>query len=452
MRKNDIIKIKITDVTIDGSGVGRYEGMAVFVPCSTIGDELEVKIVKVKSNYSFGKIEKIISAGYERIKQDCTAYPKCGGCAFRHISYEAELKVKERHVKNCITRIGGLENIPIDGIIGAKNTEHYRNKMQLPVRKGKQGETCMGFYRTYSHDIVETDGCKLHPEIFEEIANDIKAWMLGNKIEPYNESNNSGIVRHIYIRQAEKTREILVCIVINSDDVEFKAELINRLTSRYRDIVGIILNINKSDTNVVLGEKEKVIYGRNYIKDILCEVKLNISYKSFYQVNHKQTEVLYETARKILKLTGKEKILELYCGIGAIGLFLARFAHFVVGVEIVQEAVEDAKLNAYINQLDNIKFICGDSNKKFIEALPQLNGIDIIVLDPPRKGCGRDLISKICETDANKVIYISCNPATLARDLKEFCKHGFKIENICPVDMFPRSAHVETVVLLCKTE
>ena len=452
MRKNEIIKIKITDVTIDGSGIGRHEGMAVFVPCSAIGDELEVKIVKVKSNYSFGRIEKIISPGYDRIQHDCIAYPKCGGCTFRHISYDAELKIKEKYVKDCITRIGEQDNIKISEIIGCSKTEYYRNKMQLPIRKGRQGEIRVGFYRAYSHDIVESDKCKLHPKIFEDIVKTIKEWMIEKNIEPYDELDKSGTVRHIYLRQAEKSQEILLCIVINSDDLRFKNDLVNCITNKYKDIIGIVLNINKNDTNVVLGEKEKVIYGRNYIKDMLCGLKLNISAKSFYQVNHRQTEILYETVREVLELTGKERILELYCGIGAIGLFLSRFAFSVVGVEIVQEAVENAKLNAQMNGCDNIKFICGDSSKKFSEALMELSDIDIIVIDPPRQGCEKELISKISEIDANKVVYISCNPSTLARDIKEFCKYNFEVEKVCPADMFPRSAHVETVVLMSKVD
>lgn len=452
MKKNEIIEIKIDDVSIEGRGVGKYDGAVVFVPCAAVGDELKAKVLKVKKNYAFAKIEKILVPASKRITPDCIAYPKCGGCVFRHISYKEELRIKEKYVKDCINRITGLKNINIKEIIGSKKTDAYRNKIQIPIRKEKNGEIKTGFYRAYSHDIVKTDKCKLHSELFEKIIQEIKIWMAEYNIEPYDENDCSGIIRHIYLRQAEKTGEILVCLVINSEDLKFGDKFVSRLTNKYKSIIGIILNINKSDTNVILGDVEKTIYGRNYINDTMCGVKLNISAKAFYQINHQQTEILYETIRNVLKLTGNEKILELYCGIGSIGLFLAKFVSHVVGVEIVEAAVENAKLNCKINGLKNVKFICGDSEKKFSEALDILKKIDVIIIDPPRKGCQKELIYKIFDAKPDKVVYVSCNPATLARDLKEFIEHGFIIETINPIDMFPRSGHVETVCLMSRVE
>ncbi len=450
MKKNQIIKLEISDVSLDSKGIGKHEKMVVFTPNCAVNDYIEAKILKVNRNYCFAKLEKIIKPSPDRIAVDCKAYPKCGGCSFRHISYESELKIKEKSVRECINRLAGLKDVKIDPIISADSTDFYRNKMQLPVRKDKNGNIVSGFYRNFSHDIVKTDSCRLNPDIFDKIVEDIKRWMIDYKIKPYEESENLGIIRHIYLRQAEKTGEIMVCLVVNSDDIEYKNELVEILLKKYGKIVGILMNINKNSTNVILGEKDKIIYGRNYIRDNLCEVDIHISSKSFYQINHSQTERLYKTLKSKLNLTGNETVLELYCGIGSIGLSLSKYVRNLIGVEIVKEAVENANTNAKINNIKNATFICGDSNEKIDFILKKFKNPDVVILDPPRKGCKKELIDKISEINPNKIGYVSCNPATLARDIKEFFNKGFEINYVVPVDLFPRTAHVEIVCILSK--
>ena len=442
------VKLKIIDVTIDGKGVGKVDNMAVFVPGAALGDELEVKIIKVCKSYSVGKIEKIIVPSKDRIAPDCKHFSRCGGCSFRHISYDAELKIKKKHVSDCISRIGGFKEIKIDEIVPAKNLNFYRNKSQIPVGNA-DGKVIAGFFSPHSHRIVNCDECLLHPAEFDKIARAVKFWMEKFKIPAYNETSNKGLVRHIYIRYAEKTGEIMVCLVINGNDIPFKNELLKVLTENFKNIKSVILNVNREKTNVILGKKSIVIWGKSFVTDELCGLKFNISPLSFYQVNRTQTEKLYDLVKSNLNLPKNALVLDLYCGIGTIGLLLSGFAREIIGAEIVPEAVRDAKENAKINGIGNAKFFCCDASE-IAEKLKNFNEtLDAVVIDPPRKGCSLKLIEDIIKINPKKIAYVSCNPATLARDLKIFSENSeFKIKKIIPVDMFPRTSHVETIVIL----
>lgn len=448
MQKNDIINLEISDIAIDGNGIGRHNNFVIFVPHCAVGDYLEVKILKVQKNYSFGKIERILTPSPDRINIDCEVYPKCGGCSFRHINYTSELKIKENHVKECIRKIAHINGVKINQIIGSSHILEYRNKIQIPVKKDSSSNVIAGFYRLHSHEIVPINECKLNPHIFNEIVNDIKVWVKHYNIEPYNETTQTGILRHIYIRQAEKNKELSVCLIINSEYLNHQDNLITLLTGKYKKIVSIVININTKKTNVVLGDKSKIIFGKSSISDELCGIKLNISHNSFYQVNHKQTEILYETVKNILNLKGNETIIDLYCGMGAIGLYLSSFVANIIGVDIVEESINSAKCNAKINNIKNSQFIYGDSSSSFKNIINDGIKPDIVIIDPPRKGCNKELIYNIIKIRPQKVVYISCNPSTLARDLKLFCQNEFAPIIITPIDLFPRTAHVETVVLL----
>ena len=446
----DTVKLKIIDVTIDGKGVGKIDNMAVFVPGAALGDELEVKIIKACKSYFVGKIEKIIVPSKDRITPDCNHFTKCGGCSFRHISYDAELKIKKKHVSDCISRIGGFKDTKIDEIVPAENLNFYRNKSQIPVGNAG-GKIISGFFSPHSHRIVNCDECLLHPAEFDKIVCAVKFWMERFKISAYNEASGKGLVRHIYMRYAEKTGEIMVCLAVNGGDIPFKNELLKVLTENFKNIKGVILNINREKTNVILGKKSVVIWGKGFITDELCGFKFNISPLSFYQVNRSQTERLYNLVKSNLNLSKNSLILDLYCGIGTIGLSLSGSAREIIGAEIVPEAVKDAKENARINGINNAKFFCCDASE-IAEKLKNFNeNLDAVVIDPPRKGCSLKLIQDVIKMEPKKIAYVSCNPATLARDLKIFSENSdFKIEKIIPVDMFPRTSHVETIVLMSR--
>lgn len=448
IKKNDIIEIAIDDVTIDGNGIGRWNNIAVFVPKCAVGDKVLAKIIKVKSNYLIGKLQEIINYSPDRISIDCPVYSKCGGCAFRHISYEAELKIKQKHVKDCLERIGGFKNIPIQNICGASERVGYRNKAQVPVGTDKEGSIISGFYALHSHNIMPCENCRLHPKIFDKIISEVKLWMEKYKILPYDEKSGKGTVRHIYLRCSKNCEEIMVCIVINKKSLPFSKELIGLLTKKFENIKSIITNYNSERTNVILGKKFQTIWGESSITDTLCGMKFKISPESFYQVNHDQTEILYTLGRQILDIKGDETLLDLYCGIGTIGLTMSSKVSQIIGAEIVEKAVLDARENALLNNVANSKFICSDSKEVF-KNFSNLK-IDAVILDPPRKGCSESVLKDLIGMFPEKILYISCNPATLAKDLKVLCEEKYKICTVIPVDLFPRTPHVETVVQLVR--
>jgi len=450
MKKNDIIELEITDLTGQGSGIGRVDGMAVFVPLTAVGDIISAKILKVKKNYAYAKIEKIKQASEKRIEADCEFFAKCGGCTFRHISYDEELKVKQQRVSDALTRIGKINDFIMHPIIGCNSPNGYRNKSQIPISRNKDNRIVMGFYGNHSHRIIDNNHCKLHPKEFDDITEVFREWINKYKISVYDEVNHKGLLRHLYLRYASKNDQIMVCPVINGLDIPHKKELISMLRNCTHKIVSIVLNINTEKTNVVLGSKCITIFGKDYITDELCGLVFNISPQSFYQINRTQTELLYSVAAQFAALSGSETVIDLYCGTGTIGLSMAKNAKKIIGVEIIPQAIENAKENARINGINNADFICSDSAEAAENFLKNGLSPDVVIIDPPRKGCSETVIDSINKMSPKRIVYVSCDPETLSRDLSLFELKGFKAREVTPVDMFPRTSHVETVVLLSR--
>lgn len=446
LKKNDEIELYIEDFTSEGSGVGHFEGMAVFVSGAAAGEKALVHIIKVKSTYAIGKCVKILKPSKTRIAPDCEYSGSCGGCAFRHISYEAETAMKKKRVEDAFQRIGGIDK-KLDGFIAAENLTRYRNKAEYPVSFEK--ELKIGFYALHTHRIIDCCDCVLQPEIFADIVAVIRKWTVEFGISIYNSETGNGLLRHIYIRQGAVSKEIMVCLVINGERIPKEAELVKRLCE-IPNIKSIVLNINRLNNNVILGEECKTVYGADYIYDELCSVKIRLSPLSFYQVNHAQAEKLYRKAAEYAQLDGSQTVLDMYCGAGTIGLSMADKAKNVIGVEIVKPAVRDAKINAGLNGIKNAQFYCADASQAAQMLKEQDIKPDVIVLDPPRKGCSADLVKTVSEMDPDRVVYVSCDPATLARDCKRFGELGYKTEKLTAVDLFPRTVHVETVTLITR--
>ncbi len=442
MQKNEEIILKITDYTADGSGIGKYNGMAVFVKNTAVGDTVLAKVLKVKKTYAFAKVLEIIEPSADRCVPDCSVFSKCGGCTFRHISYEAEKKLKENKVYEVIKRIGLVDMKP-QPIIFDKELR-YRNKAQYPVNE----EGKAGFYAFHSHRIIPSNDCLLEPLEFSEILATAEEWIKENNISIYNEETNRGLLRHIFIRKAEKTGEIMFALVINGEDIPNKESLIENLLNVNKGIKSIQLNINKNATNVILGDRCKTVFGEDYITDILCGIKVRLSLLSFYQVNRAMAEKLYLKALEYAKPQGKN-ILDLYCGAGTIGLSMAKEAKNIIGVEIIPEAVKDAEFNAKNNGIENARFICGDAADAAQKLAEENIDTDVVIVDPPRKGCSEELIRTITyKFSPERVVYISCDPATLARDIKIFSDNGYALKEYTPADLFPRTSHIETAALL----
>lgn len=447
LKKNDVRELKITAMSSEGSGIGRTdENIVVFVPGSAVGDKLSVKILKVKKNIAYGKIEKIIEPSSDRIKPDCDVYDKCGGCVYRHISYEAELAIKHRKVVDAIQRIGKLDPSLIGDILSANKGYGYRNKAQIPVSIDND-IVQMGFYSKHSHRINTCLDCRLSPDIFNDISKEVYSFLNEHKELPYNETLKEGYIRHLYLRIGEKTGEVMVCFVVNGNDFPYRDAIVGKLIKRFNNIRSIILNINKEDTNVILGKRNIVLYGEDHITDMLCGLKFNLSPNSFYQVNHDGAEILYSKAKEFASPDKDDVLLDLYCGTGTIGLSMAGSCKKVVGIEIVEDAVKNADNNKRINNISNAEFICADAlTYDFSNINP-----DIIVVDPPRKGLGPILIDLMMNIYPKRIVYVSCDPATLARDLAIInSTDKYYIKNIVPVDMFERTNHVETLVLMSR--
>ena len=449
MEKNTLVELDITSTTSEGSGVGRSDGFVVFVPGAAEGEKIVAQILKVQKNYAFGKLNKIIIQSPERTIPDCPVYQSCGGCVFRHISYKEELRIKEQRVRDALKRIGGL-SVNVDPIVGATNPDRYRNKAQLPVGKNKDGNLKIGFYAPRSHNIIDNRDCLLQPELFEQAVNTVSEWIEKYKIPVYDEISNTGLIRHLYLRIAEMTGQVMVTIVANGDRLPHQVELIEALKKDIDGLTSVVLNINTEQTNVILGEKCTTLWGEDAIIDILCGLKFVISPLSFYQVNRKQAEKLYEKAAEYSGLTGTETVLDLYCGTGTIGLSMAKNAGKIIGVEVIPEAVLDAKINAKQNNIMNAEFICEDAAKAAELLLKEGVTPDVIILDPPRKGCEPALIETVVNLSPKRIVYVSCDPATLARDLSIFDKSGYSAIKAAPFDMFPRTGHVECVVLMVR--
>lgn len=446
LNKNQIIELEIIDITSDSQGVGKYEGMAVFVPFTAIGDFISCKLVKINKNYAFGIIDRIIKPSKDRILPKCSAFGKCGGCDFQHISYDAEILIKENFVKSAFTRIGKLnpEFLPI---IGSAKSEQYRNKAQYPVTQAD--EAYYGFYANRSHRIVKSDACILQPEIFTQICDFVINYLNENKIPVYDEKSHTGILRHIYLRKGHYSGEICLCLVVKNKTDKFN-KLCAIIVEKFNQIKSIVLNINSEKTNVILGDKNVVIHGEAVIKDKICEAIVQISPHSFYQVNTEMAEKLYNIAGEFAELNDNSVLLDLYCGIGTIGLSLAKRVKKVIGVEIVEQAVSDARINAELNAFQNMQFFCCDVidlNKKLENNKP-----NAVILDPPRKGCDAQMLKYIADLNIENIVMISCNPATAARDCALLRGYGYETVKVQSVDMFPRTGHVETVVLMSRVK
>ena len=447
IKKNDEIRLKIDALTSLGSGIGRYNEMAVFVDGTAVGDDIIAHIIKVKKNYAVGKIHKIIKASPDRIDVDCEADSQCGGCAYRHISYEAELREKKQVVTDAMQRIG---EVPLEAkdILHISEPCRYRNKAQIPVALGKDGKISAGFYSKRSHRVVNSSDCLLQMKEFAPIVSAVRKYIAENPVTIYDETTGKGLVRHIYLRRARATGEIMVCLVINGSTLPRKDNFITSLIECDKNIVSIVLNINKDNTNVVLGKECITLFGKDYIEDILCGLRFRISPLSFYQVNPEGTEILYGKAREYANLTAEDTLLDLYCGAGTIGLTMAKDAKSIIGVEVIPEAIENAKENAAINGITNARFICDDASGAAKTLFDEGIRPNVVVLDPPRKGCSRDVLETVADMKPDRVVYVSCDPATLARDCKIFSELGYEVREYTAVDMFPRTTHVETVALL----
>ncbi len=448
LKKNDEIQLTVKSCTVQGSGVCDYNGMTVFVRGAVTGDHVIAHIIKVKKTYAVGIIKKITQRSPIRIKPECAVSEKCGGCCFAHIKYESELEIKQQQVADNFKRIGGLE-VDLKPIIGSPSASRYRNKAQYPV--GSDGRFAqIGFYAPMTHRIIDCADCALQPEDFKKVVDAFRDWIREKKISVYDEATGRGLVRHIYIRKGFVTGEIMVCLVANGREVPFVDELIEMLKVEICGLKSVILNVNTKNTNVVLGEECITLYGSDYITDELCGLKFNISPLSFYQVNHDAAEVLYGKAKEYAGLTGNETLIDLYCGTGTIGLTMARDAKRLIGVEIVEQAVENAKENAELNGIDNARFICGDASKAAELLLNEGIKPDVVILDPPRKGCDAELLETVSEMNPDRIVYVSCDSATLARDCARFAEIGYTVKEATPVDMFARTGNVEVTCLLCK--
>ena len=447
-RKNDLVTLEIEDCGIDGEGIGKADGFTVFVKDAVIGDTVTAKIIKAKKNYGYGRLMEVLKPSPYRVEPKCEFARQCGGCQLQALSYDQQLVFKTNKVKGHLERIGGFTDIPMEPIIGMDELFHYRNKAQFPVGRNKEGKIVTGFYAGRTHNIIENRDCALGVAENKEVLDRVIAHMEKYGIEPYNEATGKGLVRHVLIRYGYFTKEVMVCLILNGNKLPKEEQLVKSLCE-IPGMTSITINVNKKHSNVILGEEIRLLWGQEYITDRIGDISYQISPLSFYQVNPMQTQKLYAKALEYADLHGQETVWDLYCGIGTISLFLTQKAKFVRGVEIVPAAIENAKENAKLNGLENTEFFVGKAE----EVLPReykKNGVyaDVIVVDPPRKGCDETLLETMVEMNPERIVYVSCDSATLARDLKYLCERGYELRKVCPVDQFGMTVHVETVVLL----
>lgn len=449
-KKNDVLTVEIEDIGHDGAGIGKVDGYTLFVKDAVIGDVVEVKVMKAKKNYGYAKLLKIITPSASRVEPLCPYAKQCGGCQIQMMSYEEQLRFKENKVRNNLKRIGGFEEIPMEPILGMKNPFYYRNKAQFPVGYDKEGNLITGFYAGRTHSIINNRRCYLGVSENELVLNQVLDWMERNHISAYEEESGKGLIRHVLIRYGFTTKEVMVCLVVNGAGIPAKEDLIEGLRT-IPGMTSITISSNTKQTNVIMGEKITLLWGQTYITDFIGNIQYQISPLSFYQVNPAQTKRLYETALEYAGLSGDETVWDLYCGIGTISLFLAQRAKQVYGVEIIPAAIEDAKRNARLNQIENAQFFVGKAE----EVLPEKYEkeqiyADVIVVDPPRKGCEESVLDTMVQMEPKRIVYVSCDSATLARDLKYLCERGYEMKKVKAIDQFPQTVHVETVCLLSR--
>ena len=450
LQKNQIISLTIQRLSGDGSGVGHWEGEAVFVPGTAPGDQIQARIVKDCKRYAFGIVDTLETASPDRIPVDCPVAGPCGGCSLRHLRYQAELQAKEDSVADAFRRIGGLD-VPIQPILPSPEVDRYRNKVQYPVGKDKNGHLCIGFYAGRSHRIVPCADCKLQPAVLNEIGNTLCGLLEQYGIQPYDEQSGKGLVRHIFLRRGAHSGQIMVCLVCTRPSLPHADEIVRQLCSRFDAIRTILINVNQEKTNVILGLKNQILYGSGFIEDTLCDVPVQLGPLSFYQVNTPGAEQLYKVAAAYAAPTPDDLLLDLYCGMGTIGLSMVQHCRELIGVEIIPEAIESAKANASRMGADvaaKSRFFCADAGQAASRLASEGLAPDIIVVDPPRKGCDQATLSAIIKMAPRRLVFVSCNPATAARDCAILAQSGYSVDKVQPVDMFPRTGHVETVVLL----
>ncbi len=448
VEKNKKYNVQVIDFASDGNGIAKLDGFTIFVPLSVPGDELEILIVKVNASHAYGKITEIIKPSKNRVIPQCNAYSKCGGCTFMQSEYTLQLESKKKFVEDAMKRIGGFKNFAVSEIIGMQNPYKYRNKMVFPFASDKNNEIQYGFFRARSHDLIPLSSCLLGDDINMPVLKTVKEHMKKYNIHPYCEANHSGTVRRVFTRKSYHTGETMVVISINGKSIAQADELVKALSSLDKNITSIFLNVNTQKNNLVLGDKNILLYGKPVICDILCGLKYEISPSSFYQINPVQTEKLYAKAIEYAAIKPNESVLDIYCGIGTISLCAAKYAKKVVGVEIVEAAIQNAKKNALNNNISNTDFYAGSAENVVPKLLSNGFAPDVVILDPPRKGSDAATLSAIAAAMPNRIVYVSCNPATLARDAKYLSALGYIPNSASAVDMFPHTAHVETILLM----
>lgn len=453
LQKNQLLTLRIERLSNDGSGVAHSsEGEAVFVPGTAPGDEAQVRIVKDCGRYAFGILDKLLTPSPDRIPVDCAVAGPCGGCSLRHLDYAAELRAKQESVADAFRRIGGLD-VPVLDALPSPEVDRYRNKVQFPVGRDKDGAPCIGFYAGRTHRIVPCPDCKLQPGVLNDIGNTLCAFFAAHGIQPYDEERGKGLVRHIFLRRGAHSGQIMVCLVCTRPKLPHSDELVALLREKFRDIATILINVNAKKTNVILGEESVTLYGPGFIEDTLCGVPVRLGPLSFYQVNTLAAERLYGVAAEYAQLEPDDVLLDLYCGMGTIGLSMAGHCRELIGVEIIPEAIDSAKANA-ARMGDAVaaksRFFCADAGEAAARLAAEGLRPDVIMLDPPRKGCDETTLSAVAQMSPRRVVYVSCNPSTAARDAAWLGQHGYRAEKVQPVDLFPRTKHVETVCLLSK--
>ncbi|MFP7478318.1 23S rRNA (uracil(1939)-C(5))-methyltransferase RlmD [Terribacillus saccharophilus] len=445
VEKNQTIELTFEDLTHDGDGVGKIDGYPLFVPYALPGETAQVKVIKTKKNFGFGKLLEVTKPSEHRVEPPCDVYIQCGGCQLQHMSYTMQLDMKQKQVQNAMKKIGHLEHVPVHPTLGMDDPWRYRNKIQIPTAE-RNGEMITGFYRKRSHDIIENmETCVIQEEVNDRMVEAVRRIASRLGIPAYNEETHRGVLRHIMVRTGQQTNETMIVLVTRVNELPYAKELVAELHETYPQIKSIVQNINKERTNVILGRKTKLLWGEEYIYDTIGDIKFAISAQSFYQVNPAQTKVLYDQALKYANLSGNETVIDAYSGIGTISLFLAQKAKKVYGVEIVPQAVSDAKMNAKLNHMDNAEFYVGKAEEVMPWWKSQGLNPDVIVVDPPRKGCEEDLLQAMIDMKPKRIVYVSCNPSTLARDLRFLEDGGFETKQVQPVDMFPQTGHIECV-------
>ena len=447
LEKNQIYEAVITDYTSEGQGVAHIEGCAVFIPNAICGEKVTVRIEKAQKTWAAGKMVEILERSPHRINRACPVAKLCGGCDFHHMDYQEETRLKAERVRNCLNRIGGerLEQIPI---LAAEDQTCYRNKAQYPV-SSRKGKAFAGFFKAGTHQVVENQRCLILPEEMDQVKDTVIAWMNENKVSAYDEIAHTGLVRHIYVRRGPVSKQVLVCLAINGRSIPKEKALIEKLI-KIPGFTTVVLSVNTKKGNTVLGDEFITLYGPGYIEDTLCGLNFRLSPRSFYQVNHAQAQRLYEAAIEQAEITKKDTVLDLYCGVGTITLAMAKAAGKVIGVEVVPQAVADAKDNAKRNGIENAEFFCGDAGQAALELEKQGIQADVVVVDPPRKGLNADTIEALARFAPRRIVYVSCDPATLARDVALLKERGYQVKNAQAADLFPRCSHVESIVCLVK--